>query len=110
MHQSIPLGSFRLTSVPSDLMRQGNFSQFSTAVKDPTNGAPFPGNIIPQSRFSSVSNNVQNLYIPNPNLGGPNNFTNNYGWVFPYNSDLYKGDWPFFRIDHKVTERCSRCL
>jgi hypothetical protein len=105
MHQAIPLGSFRLTSVPSDLMRQGNFSQFPTVIKDPTNGAPFPGNIIPQNRFSGVSNNVQNLYIPNPNLGGANNFTNNYGWVFPYNSDLYKGDWPFFRIDHKVTEK-----
>ena len=106
MHQSIPLGSFRLTSVPTDLMRQGNFSQFpSTVLKDPSNGLPFPGNIIPQTRFSGVSTAVQNLYIPNPNLGGPNALTINYGWIFPYNSDLYKGDWPFFRIDHKLTEK-----
>ena len=105
MHQSIPLGSFRLTAVPTALMRQGNFSQFSTIVKDPSNGVPFPNNTIPSNRFSGVSQKVQDLYIPSPNQGGPNTFTNNYGWVFPFNSDLYKGDWPFVRIDHKVTQK-----
>ena len=30
--------------------------------------------------------------------------SNNYVWFFPYNTDLYKGDWPFFRIDHKLTQ------
>ena len=34
-----------------------------------------------------------------------NTFTNNYGWFFPYNSDLYKGDWPFFRIDQKISNK-----
>ena len=31
--------------------------------------------------------------------------TNNFGWWFPYNSDLYKGDWPYIRVDHKLSEK-----
>src|ERR1041384_2682182 len=54
MHQSIPLGSFRTASVPTDLMRQGIFTQLG-AIKDPTTGLPFPGNIIPKDRLSNVS-------------------------------------------------------
>jgi len=106
MHQSIPLGSFRTASVPTSLMRKGDFSQFPTvARKDPTTGQPFPGNIIPASRFSSVATTVQNLYYPETNLGAPGALSLNYGWIFPYNSDLYKGDWPFVRIDHRLTDK-----
>ena len=36
-------------SVPTALMRQGNFSEISTAIKNPLTGQTFPGNIIPQS-------------------------------------------------------------
>jgi hypothetical protein len=104
MHQSIPLGSFRTASVPTDLMRAGNFTQFA-AIKDPSNGAPFPGNAIPSNRLSAVSLAVQNLYYPTPNQGAPGALSLNYGWVFPFNSDLYKGDWPFLRLDHKVTDK-----
>jgi len=104
MHQSIPLGSFRTASVPTNLMREGNFSQFA-AIKDPSTGQPFPGNIIPSNRFSSVSTAVQNLYYPQPNLGAPGALSLNYGWVHSFNSDLYKGDWPFLRLDHRLTEK-----
>src|SRR5262249_52463088 len=50
---------------------------------------------------------VQDLYYPTPNLGGPDTLTNNFNWIFPYNSDLYKGDWPFIRVDHKLTSNNS---
>jgi hypothetical protein len=86
-------------------MRQGNFSQFTTVLKDPSTGQPFPGNIIPANRFSSVSTKAQDLYYPQTNLGAPGALSLNYGWIFPYNSDLYKGDWPFIRIDHRVTDK-----
>src|SRR5436305_11696251 len=104
MHQSIPLGSFRTASVPTDGMRQGNFTGVAT-IKDPTTGLPFPGNVIPTNRLSSVSLAVQNLYYPTTNLGSPGALSLNYGWVHGYNSDLYKGDWPFLRLDHKLTEK-----
>jgi len=104
-HQSIPLGSWVNRSVPTRKMRQGDFSQFTKAIKDPLTGQNFPNNIIPASRFSQVSAKVLDLYIPEPNQGDENLMTNNLGWLFPYNSDLYKGDWPYFRVDHKLTEK-----
>jgi hypothetical protein len=124
--QNLPLGSFVTSSVPTVNMRQGIFSTF---IKDPlltglcqaTPANPAPGidyqaacfhdgtvlNKIPANRINPVSQRILDLYFPAPNIGGPNTLTNNYGYIFPYNSDLYKGDWPFLRIDHKVSEKNS---
>jgi hypothetical protein len=100
MHQKIPLGSTQIQTMPTDLERTGNFTQFAT-IKDPTTGAPFPGQIIPANRINPTSQAViNNYYVPATNSA----LSNNYVWYFPYNSDLYKGDWPFFRIDHKLTQ------
>src|SRR5262245_9003873 len=106
-HQAIPLGTTLQRSVPTLMMRDGNFTQFSKAPIDPQTGQPFPGNIIPAGRINPVSKKIQDLYYPTPNLGGPNTLTNNFNWIFPYNSDLYKGDWPFIRVDHKLTNNNS---
>ncbi len=106
IHQVIPLGSYTQRNTPTLQERNGDFSQFTTVIKDPFNNlVPFPNQQIPTNRFSSVSQKVMDLYYPKPNLGGANTFTNNYGWYFPYNSDLYKGDWPFFRVDQKISEK-----
>src|SRR5882672_8609457 len=106
-HQSVPLGSSVQRTVPTLKMRQGDFSQFSTPINDPLTGKQFPGNIIPQERINPVSQKIQGLYYPTPNLGGPNTLTNNFNWQFPHNTDLYKGDWPFVRVDHKLTNNNS---
>jgi hypothetical protein len=103
-HQSIPLGSSIQRTVPTLNMRQGIFS---TSITDPLTKQPFPGNIIPKERINPVSQKIQDLYYPTPNLGGPGALTNNFNWIFPYNSDLYKGDWPFVRVDHKLTNNNS---
>jgi len=100
-HQSIPLGSYQLRTVPTLLMRQG---VFSTAVRDPLTGVAFANNTIPASRISPVAKKIQDLYYPEPNIGSASTLTNNYGWVFPFNADLYKGDWPFVRADHNVSK------
>ena len=34
-------------NVPTALMRQGNFSEITTAIKNPLTGQLYPGNIIP---------------------------------------------------------------
>jgi hypothetical protein len=75
-------------TVPSALMRQGNFSELlspsnyfygkTVAIKDPTNGSPFPGNIIPAGQISPSGLGILKAY-PFPNfannpLNGNNNF------------------------------------
>jgi hypothetical protein len=99
MHQTIPLGSTQISTMPTTLERSGNFSQFAT-VKDPATGAPFPNQTIPANRISPTAQAVIDNYYSLPTNSA---LSNNFVWFFPNNSDLYKGDWPFFRIDHKVT-------
>lgn len=103
MHQAIPLGSNQISTMPTTLERSGNFTQFAT-IKDPTTGSPFPGNSIPASRINSTSQAIMNNYYSLPTNAA---LSNNFVWYFPYNSDLYKGDWPFFRIDHKINDKHS---
>ncbi len=68
--QSTPIG-VDFASVPTPLMRQGNFSELlpSTPIIDLTTGAPFPGNIIPAARQNPVGAKYLNAY-PLPNLPG----------------------------------------
>jgi hypothetical protein len=71
------LAQTAIGTVPTAAMKAGDFSNFVDAngnqipIFDPTTGKQFPGNIIPQSRFSSVANALLPL-IPNPNLPGTN--------------------------------------
>jgi hypothetical protein len=105
-------------TVPSDLQKQGNFSQTLTAqgqpitIYDPTTTVPnpatpgsyirqpFPGNIIPSSRINSVAKAVL-AYYPEPNLPGTafahaNNFFGQGSQ--PLNKNILGG-----RVDHYFT-------
>jgi Carboxypeptidase regulatory-like domain len=104
MQQRIPLGSFNRASVPTSKMRSGDFSESTARINDPLTGQPFADNRIPTARINPVSAKLQELYIPTPNLVGPNPFVNNFGWVHPFHYDFYRGDWPFARVDHHLTE------
>ncbi|QNI37187.1 TonB-dependent receptor [Edaphobacter albus] len=101
--QRIPLGTSYRTSVPTTAWRNG---VFSSTIIDPTTGLPFPNNTIPANRISSVSAAIQNTYYPSPNVA-TNEPVNNYSYQFPFNSDLYRGDWPIVRVDHNLTKNNS---
>ena len=58
--------------VPTDLERAGNFSQSTRKPIDPTTGARFQGDIIPEARFDITAKAIQAEYIPTSNL--PNSF------------------------------------
>ncbi len=63
-----------IASVPTALMRQGNFSEISTPIRNPATGQPFPGNIIPPGLISPVSRQLLQ-YFPEANRAGTaNNF------------------------------------
>ena len=63
--------SSRFVTVPTIKQRQGDFSELlpGRVIYDPLTGQPFPGNIIPQSRFSSVSRNILAV-VPQPTSAG----------------------------------------
>src|SRR5262249_9948709 len=54
----------RAATVPTDLMRNGNFSELlpTTVIRDPLTGNPFPGNIIPANRFHPAGVKMMSLY------------------------------------------------
>ncbi len=106
--QSWPGSNFILRDVPTDAMRQGDFSALlarGTVVKDPLTGQPFPNNQIPQSRLNPVSAKVFDKYLPAPNLGTPGQATNNYGFVFPYPTDLFYYNALEERLDYRINSR-----
>lgn len=75
---------------------------FDPATQRTVNGQvvrdPFPGNIIPQSRFSSVARNVA-AFFPNPsNAGRFNNFV--FSAAFPTTVNAYT-----VKIDHALSDR-----
>jgi Carboxypeptidase regulatory-like domain/TonB dependent receptor-like, beta-barrel len=58
-----------VASVPTALMREGNFTEISTAIRNPFTGQPFAGNIVPQSQISLQARNILEMY-PLPNRPG----------------------------------------
>jgi hypothetical protein len=64
-------------TVPTAAMKSGDFSNFVNSsgvqipIYDPQTGLPFPGNIIPNSRFSTLAKSIL-PDIPNPNRAGTN--------------------------------------
>jgi hypothetical protein len=94
--------SFPVLTVPSALMKQGNFGELGGQLiydPDTTSGntrQPFPGNIIPQSRFSRVSRNLIPL-IPDPNAP---RLASNYNFVNLQTVDRYI--WSL-KLDHSFT-------
>jgi hypothetical protein len=80
--------------------KSGNFTTCGTPcnkpIIDPTNGQPFPGNIIPVSRLDPVALNLANRLFP-AGLTGTGFFTYQTG----VNQDLDQG---VMRIDHQITD------
>jgi hypothetical protein len=106
----VPSHTFYLESVPTSQMRSGDFSQLlalsnPVIVKDPLTGLPFPNNMIPASRISSVSQAVNQSYLPAPNLGGPNQLSNDYGFTFPFANDYTLRKDFTQRVDHQITSK-----
>lgn len=69
----IDQGQSYLSTVPSEKMRAGDFSEISRPIYDPLTGQPFPGNVIPQSRWDPAAANVLKDLIPAPNTAGTRN-------------------------------------
>jgi hypothetical protein len=88
--------------VPTALERAGDFSQSAIKPRDPLTGQPFPGGIIPASRFDVTAKNIQDKYIPLSNL--PNRF---YEVSRP---DPLNTDEATLKLDHKISNNQTMAL
>jgi len=111
-------GSYPFSSFPTALARAGNFSDtgsnkltsYQNLIYDPLttvstgpsafSRTPFPNNTIPTSRFSPVAVAAESLW-PTPNLGVPNQVSNNYQTFVPSVSPFLKF---FGRIDYNISD------
>jgi hypothetical protein len=116
VHQSNPASETLFADVPTTQMRGRDFSAYldpatspvgrTVVIRDPRSGNPFPNNQIPSTRVTAVANNVLAHYLPEPTVTDTSVFTNNYSWVQPFGpSGLFRGDWPFARLDQKLTDQ-----
>jgi hypothetical protein len=106
-------GQSYTSTVPSALVRQGNFSQEpvnKNLVYDPltTAGtgtaavrAPFPNSTIPASRFDPVAAQIASLY-PASNIPGRDNLANNY---FFAPADVDTSNQLDLKVDHSFSEK-----
>ena len=90
-------------SVPTARMRQGDFSEISTPVRNPFTRQPFPGNVIPQSMLSPTA--LQLLqYYPAPTLTGT---SNNYQGQSAASENV---DQLLVRLDHNLGNKARLSL
>jgi hypothetical protein len=103
-------------TVPTEKMRNGDFSELLSAgitIYDPATAVrradgrierqPFPGNVIPASRISSIARNYLQ-YWPAPNQAGDAQQQNNYLSSNPRSDDFYSVS---LRADHRLNDRQS---
>jgi len=91
-------------TVPTQAQRNGDYSAVATAIKDPTTGNPFPGNLIPANRIDSNGQKLLSVF-PLPNqlntaiTKGAYNYT--FQEVIPAtrNNEVYRVD---YNIDDKT--------
>ncbi|MGI9017892.1 MAG: TonB-dependent receptor domain-containing protein, partial [Euzebya sp.] len=88
--------STQIVSVPTALMRQGNFSEVSTQIRNPFTGQPYPGNIIPQSQLSPVALRMLQYY---PAPTGPGTASNLVGTQ----SSITDNDQVLARVDQVIS-------
>jgi hypothetical protein len=97
-------GQTFLSTVPSERMRQGDFSEISRAIYDPLTGQPFAGNQIPQSRWDPASRNILAQLYPAPNTGGTRNASGQTINNYLINPTLERED---NQIDSKIDHNLS---
>ena len=93
-----------LSTVPTLKMRAGDFSEINRVVYDPTTGQPFPGNVVPESRWDPAARNVMQQLYPEPNTAGTVSATGQTINNYLINPELNRQDdqWDL-KVDHRLT-------
>ena len=99
-------GDYFLYTTPSAAFRTGNLSAAAQPIYDPATGdadslgrTPFPGNIIPSTRISPITNRILAL-IPAPNRNA--GLSQNWETATVRKKDTNGGD---IKVDHQLTDK-----
>jgi outer membrane receptor protein involved in Fe transport len=92
-----------LAAVPDPVLLTGDFSRLSTPIIDPLTRQPFPGNIVPASRFSKFAR-VLAPTIPTPNAAGANNYNINKNFTDDSDTATIRSD-QVVNTRHNLFER-----
>ena len=87
-------------TVPTSKMRNGDFSEQSGVIYDPTTTprTPFPGNIIPASKIDPMAAKLMKAY-PEPTKAG---LASNYSYNGP---EWQHNQTMDFRVDHRLSDK-----
>ena len=98
-------GVNKVSTVPSALMRQGNFSEVNRVIYDPLTGRPFPGSVIPDGRWDPAAANILAQLIPPPNTAGRRSPSGQIVENFVINPIQEREDDQFdVKIDHALSD------
>lgn len=82
------------TRTPTARQRAGDFSEFSTIIRDPVTGLPFPDNVIPDDRISPIAKQLLSLFPqPNASLAGNLNFSSQTQTEVDFREELVRVDY-----------------
>jgi hypothetical protein len=96
-------GQTYLSTVPSEKMRQGDFSEVNRPIYDPRTGLPFPGNIIPVDRWDPAAKAILEQLYPAPNTVGTRGSNGQPINNYLINPSTERKDNQFdIKIDHQV--------
>jgi hypothetical protein len=98
-------GQTYLSTVPSERMRQGDFSEITRVIYDPLTGGPFPGNIVPQQRWDPAARNILEQLYPAPNTAGTRGATGQPINNYLINPTLEREDDQYdLKVDHHLSQ------
>jgi hypothetical protein len=90
IREGVTLGN----TVPTVAQKAGDFSALGRSVIDPLTGLPFPGNVIPASRFNAVGKGIVDAFYPDPTNGdATRNFIHSPELVQDLHLGTARGDW-----------------
>jgi carboxypeptidase family protein len=97
-------GQTYLSTVPSAKMRAGDFSELNRIIYDPLTHLPFPGNVIPLSRWDPAAKSILNQLIPESNTTGVASANGQTINNYLINPTLQRQDNQFdVKVDHSLT-------
>jgi len=96
-------GATYLSTVPSEKMRTGDFSELNRVIYDPVTHLPFLGNVIPANRFDPAAKNILNQLLPAPNTAGTRSSTGQIIQNYLINPTITRHDDQFdIKADHTL--------